>query len=93
MFLLNKFLIADHVYFSVLITDTSDKVQEVGADRSEEEEDNDEDIFTKSLAPYNLNLKNFLDIKGTEFNSSRTKKISDVSEIFAFNLFVDKVIF
>ena len=56
-----------------------------GSDESEE------DIFTKSLAPNNLNLKNFLDIKGTELNVRRVKKISDISEIYAFNILQEKV--
>ena len=47
----------------------------VGSD----EEDHDEDIFTKSLAIENLNLRNFLMV------GDRKKKISDISEIIAFN--------
>ena len=54
-------------------------------------DESDEDIFTKSLAPNNLNLKNFLDIKGTELNVRRVKKISDISEIYAFNILQEKV--
>ena len=53
--------------------------------------ESEEDIFTKSLAPNNLNLKNFLDIKGTELNVRRVKKISDISEIYAFNILQEKV--
>jgi hypothetical protein len=49
-------------------------------------DESEEDIFTKSLAPNNLNLKNFLDIKGTDLNVSRVKKISDISEIYAFHI-------
>ena len=82
----------------MLITDTSERAEELGGSKSvlnsansQEEDESDEDIFTKSLAPYNLNLKNFLDLKGTEFNVSRAKKISDISEIFAFNLLQQKV--
>ena len=44
-----------------------------------DEEDHDEDIFTKSLAIENLNLRNFLMV------GDRKKKISDISEIIAFN--------
>ena len=48
-------------------------------------------IFLQSLAPNNLNLKNFLDIKVPELNVSRVKKISDISEIYAANIFEEKV--
>lgn len=52
-------------------------------DEDEEEIDNKDDsndIFTKSMNIHNLNLKNFI-IKTDE----RTKKVSDVSEILAYN--------
>ena len=56
---------------------------------SEDNEDNedqgdfvedDEDIFTKSLAPEHLDLKNFLTLE------DRNKKISQISEIIAYNI-------
>ena len=84
--------------FSVLITDTTKHAEDSGGSKptsnetnEEESDESEEDIFTKSLAPYNLNLKNFLAIKEKELNVSRTKKISDISEIFAFNLSHKKV--
>ena len=40
----------------------------------------DEDIFTKSLAPEHLDLKNFLIVE------DRKKKISQISEIIAYNI-------
>ena len=40
----------------------------------------DEDIFTKSLAPEHLDLKNFLTVE------DRKKKISQISEIIAYNI-------
>ena len=89
------------VFFSVLITDTTEKAEESGGSKpkgdstdimdDDASDESEEDIFTKSLAPNNLNLKNFLDIKGTELNVSRVKKISDISEIYAFNIFQEKV--
>ena len=42
--------------------------------------DDDEDIFTKSLAPEHLDLKNFLTVE------DRKKKISEISEIIAYNI-------
>ena len=44
-------------------------------------DESEEDIFTKSMAPYNLNLKNFLEIKETELNVNRDKKISVIYKI------------
>ena len=89
------------VYFSVLITDTTERAEESGGSNptgnstdimdDDASDESEEDIFTKSLAPNNLNLKNFLDIKGTELNVSRVKKISDISEIYAFNTLQEKV--
>ena len=85
------------VYFSVLITDTTASAEENGGSKSADLMDDDgsdeseEDIFTKSLAPNNLNLKNFLDIKGTDLNVRRVQKISDISEIYAFNILQEKV--
>ena len=37
-------------------------------------DESEEDIFTKSMAQYNLNLKNFLETKETELNVNRVKK-------------------
>ena len=42
--------------------------------------DEEEDIFTKSLAVENLNLQNFLIV-----STDRKKKTSDISEIMAYN--------
>ena len=81
--------------FCVLITETDEHVDDIGGytlqDNNTDEEDIEEDIFTKSLAPYNLKLKNFLDIRENQFNVKRIKKISDISEIYAFNISQEKV--
>ena len=68
--------------------DTED--QEISeSEDNEDNEDNedqgdfvedDEDIFTKSLAPEHLDLKNFLTVE------DRKKKISEISEIIAYNI-------
>ena len=50
----------------------------LGFEKEEQEQDN-VDIFTKSLDIDNLDLKNFLMV------GDRKKKISDISEIIAFN--------
>ena len=48
--------------------------------QKEDIEADEEDIFTKSLAPENLDLKNFLIVE------DRRKKISQISEIIAYNI-------
>ena len=47
--------------------------------------DEEDDIFTKSLAVENLNLQNFLIVP-----ADRKKKISDISEIMAYNRIIPK---
>ena len=47
--------------------------------------DEEDDIFTKSLAVENLNLQNFLIAP-----ADRKKKISDISEIMAYNRIIPK---
>ena len=51
-------------------------------DKEDDEDfvEDDEDIFTKSLAPEHLDLKNFLTVE------DRKKKISQISEIIAYNI-------
>lgn len=53
---------------------------EPGSPENEDIEAEEEDIFTKSLAPEHLDLKNFLIVE------DRRKKISQISEIIAFNI-------
>ena len=55
---------------------------EQGHDQDVSEEE--EDIFTKSLAPEHLDLKNFLTV------ADRKKKISQISEIIAYNFDTQK---
>ena len=47
--------------------------------------DEEDDIFTKSLAVDNLNLQNFLIV-----STDRKKKTSDISEIMAYNRIISK---
>ena len=55
---------------------------EDNADKEDHEDfiEDEEDIFTKSLAPEHLDLKNFLTVE------ERKKKISQISEIIAYNI-------
>ena len=54
--------------------------EEPGSPENEDIEAEEEDIFTKSLAPEHLDLKNFLIVE------DRRKKISQISEIIAYNI-------
>ena len=58
--------------------DQEENESEQGQDQDVSEEE--EDIFTKSLAPEHLDLKNFLTV------ADRKKKISQISEIIAYNI-------
>ena len=54
--------------------------EEPGSPENEDIEAEEEDIFTKSLAPEHLDLKNFLIVE------DKRKKISQISEIIAYNI-------
>ena len=63
--------------------ETQPEIEDQEDDISDDNEDlveDEEDIFTKSLAPENLDLKNFLSVE------DRKKKISQISEIIAYNI-------
>ena len=62
--------------------DQEENESEQGQDQDVSEEE--EDIFTKSLAPEHLDLKNFLTV------ADRKKKISQISEIIAYNFDTQK---
>ena len=62
--------------------DQEENESEQGHDQDVSEEE--EDIFTKSLAPEHLDLKNFLTV------ADRKKKISQISEIIAYNFDTQK---
>ena len=67
-------------------SETADQEMTSESEHAEDKEDDedfveeDEDIFTKSLAPEHLDLKNFLTVE------DRKKKISQISEIIAYNI-------
>ena len=54
--------------------------EEPGSPENEDIEAEEEDIFTKSLAPEHLDSKNFLIVE------DKRKKISQISEIIAYNI-------